>query len=106
MGNRERFDDDGPPFEMLDGKETRQFDQYLLEKRKFRLFLTLNPKSERPVKFKLKEKKELVFVFENLEKGGLPAIVEISREDRDAIRVAQKSSAEAENCEAHIFRKQ
>lgn len=95
----------GRRFEVLDGKEIRQFDTYLLEKRKFRLFLTLNPKSEKPVKFRLLEKKEMVFVFKNMDAAGSPGIVEISREDRDAIRVAQKSSLESENCEGHTFRK-
>ena len=95
----------GRRFEMVDGKEQRQIDEYLLEKRNSRLFLTLNPKSEKPVKFRVKEKNGLVFVFENMEKGQQPGIIEISREDRDAIRVAQKTSAEVEECVSHIFRK-
>ena len=95
----------GRRYETRDGKETKQFDQYLLEKRNFRLFLTLNPQSAKPVKFKLKEKKDLYFIFENQEPGGSPGIIEISREARDAMRVAQKASPEAEHCESHTFRK-
>ncbi len=95
----------GRRFEIRDGMEGRQFDQYLLEKLNYRLFLTLNPQSKTPVKFRLKEKKETAFIFENLEKGGSPGIVEISRDARDAMRIAQKASVEAEHCEAHTFRK-